>query len=179
VPDFRDTRKRLKVALIAMGVVDVIALGVLFSPWVGSNRSRTEELNRSWKELQVKTKQVEPLRGLDKKIVLADGQIKDFYGTRLTSQDSTISEELGKVAAQSGVKISGIKYKLEDQEPVGLRPMQIEAELSGDYLQLVRFINSLERDKLFFLINEVQLGSEQGGVVKLQMKLRTYLKAGT
>jgi hypothetical protein len=36
----------------------------------------------------------------------------------------------------------------------------------------------LERDKLFFLINEVQLGSEQGGVVKLQMKLRTYLKAG-
>jgi type IV pilus assembly protein PilO len=178
VPDFRDTRKKLKVAMIAMGVVDIIALGVLFSTWVGSNRSRTEELNSSWKELQVKTRQVEPLRGLDKKIVLADGQIKDFYGTRLTSQDSAISEELGKVASQSGVKISGIKYKLEDPEPVGLRPMQIEAELSGDYLQLVRFINSLERDKLFFLINEVQLGSEQGGVVKLQMKLRTYLKAG-
>ena len=178
MPDFRDTRKKLKIAMITMAVVDVVALGVLFSPWVGSSRSRTEELNRSWKELQVKTRQVEPLRGLDKKIVLADGQIKDFYSTRLTSQDSAISEELGKVASQSGVKISGIKYKLQDPEPVGLRPMQIEAELSGDYLQLVRFINSLERDKLFFLINEVQLGSEQGGVVKLQMKLRTYLKAG-
>jgi type IV pilus assembly protein PilO len=168
----------LKIAMISMAVVDVVALGILFSPWVGSSRSRTEELNRSWKELQVKTRQVEPLRGLDKKIVLADSQIKDFYTTRLTSQDSAISEELGRVATQSGVKISAIKYKLQDPEPVGLRPVQIDAELSGDYLQLVRFINALERDKLFFLINEVQLGSEQGGVVKLQMKLRTYLKAG-
>jgi hypothetical protein len=178
MPDFRDTRNKLKISMIAMGIVDVIAIGILLSPWVGSTRSRTEELNTLWKELQVKTKQVEPLRGLDKKIVVADGQIKDFYKTRLTAQDSAISEELGKVASQSGVKISGIKYKLEDPEPVGLRPMQIEAELSGDYLQLVRFINSLERDQLFFLINGVDLGSEQNGIVKLQMKLQTYVKAG-
>ena len=178
MPDFRDTRKKLKIALVAMAVVDVVAVGLLLSPWVGSARSRNEELGRLWKELQVKTKQVEPLRGLDKKIVLADGQIKEFYSTRLTSQDSVISQELGKVASQSGVKISGIKYKLQDVEPVGLRPMEIEAELSGDYLQLVRFINSLERDQLFLLINGVELGSEQNGIVKLQMKLQTYVKTG-
>ena len=178
MPDFRNTRKKLKVAMISVGVLDVLAIGVLLTPWVGSTRSRTEELRQSWKELQAKTKQVEPLRGLDKKIVLADGEIKDFYTNRLTAQDSVISEELGRVASQSGVKISGVKYKLQDPEPVGLRPVQIEAELSGDYLQLVRFINSLERDKLFFLINQVQLGSEQGGVVKLQIKMQTYMKAG-
>jgi type IV pilus assembly protein PilO len=178
MPDLRDTRKKLKVAMIAMVAIDVLALGILLLPWVGSTRSRNDELRQSWKELQVKTRQVEPLRGLDKKIVLADTQIKDFYHTRLPAQDSAISEELGKVASQTGVKISGIKYKLLDPEPVGLRPMEIQAELSGDYLQLVRFINSLERDQLFFLIDQVQLGSEQAGVVKLQMKLQTYLKAG-
>ena len=178
MPDFRETRRKLKIAMISMAVVDVIAAGVLFSPWVGSSRSRNAEQARLWKELQVKTKQVEPLRGLDKKIVMADGQIVDFYKTRLTAQDSAISEELGKVASQTGVKISGIKYKLQDPASVGLRPMEIEAELSGDYLQLVRFINAMERDQLFFLINSVNLGSEQGGIVKLQMKLETYVKAG-
>ena len=81
------------------------------------------------------------------------------------------------MAAQSGVKISEIKSKVNDPEPVGLRPMEIEASLSGDYLQLVRFINALERDQLFFIINSVQLGGEQGGVVKLQMKMETFLKA--
>jgi hypothetical protein len=41
----------------------------------------------------------------------------------------------------------------------------------------VRFINSLERDPLFFIIDSVELGGEQGGVVKLQLKLETYQKA--
>jgi hypothetical protein len=45
-----------------------------------------------------------------------------------------------------------------------------------DYLQL-RFINSLERDPLFFIIDSVDLGGEQSGVVKLQLKLETYQKA--
>jgi hypothetical protein len=30
----------------------------------------------------------------------------------------------------------------------------------------VRFINALERDPLFFIINSVELGGEQGGVVQ-------------
>jgi type IV pilus assembly protein PilO len=60
---------------------------------------------------------------------------------------------------------------------VGLRPVEIEADFSGGYLQLVRFINALERDPLFFIIDSVQLGGEQAGVVKLQLKLETYQKA--
>jgi len=42
----------------------------------------------------------------------------------------------------------------------------------------VRCINALERDQLFFLVDSVGLGGEQGGVVKLQLKLETYLKTG-
>jgi type IV pilus assembly protein PilO len=42
----------------------------------------------------------------------------------------------------------------------------------------VRFINALERDKLFFIVDSVELGGEQGGQVKLGMKLETYLRAG-
>ena len=61
---------------------------------------------------------------------------------------------------------------------MGVRRMEIEADLAGDYLQLVRFINALERDQLFFLVDSVGLGGAQGGMVKLQIKLETYLKTG-
>jgi type IV pilus assembly protein PilO len=176
MPDLGNTQRKLKITIGILLVVDLAAAAMLLSPLVGSEKSRLSEMDRLWKELQAKTRQVEPLRGLDKKVVLAQKQIDEFYQQRLTSQDSTISTELGKVAAQSGVKISEIKYKVNDPEPVGLRPMEIEASLSGDYLQLVRFINALERDQLFFVINSVQLGGEQGGAVKLQMKLETFLK---
>ena len=176
--DSRDARKKVKIAIAVLLAVDVVATVVLFSPLVGSERSRREQLGQLWKELQAKTRQVEPLRGLDKKVTVARQQIDDFYRDRIPAKDSAISEDLGKLAAQSGVRIGQIKYKVKDAEPVGLRPVQIEADFSGDYLQLVRFINSLERDPLFFIVDSVDLGGEQGGVVKLQMKLEAYLKTG-
>ena len=177
MPDLGNTRRKLTVTIASLLLVDLATAVMLLSPIIGSEKSRLSEMDRLWKELQAKTRQVEPLRGLDKKVVVAQKQIDEFYQQRLTSQDSTISTELGKVAAQSGVKISEIKYKVKDPEPIGLRPMEIEANLSGDYLQLVRFINALERDQLFFIIDSVQLGGEQSGVVKLQMKMQTFLKA--
>jgi type IV pilus assembly protein PilO len=180
MPDLRDTRRKVKIALAALAVVDVLAIAVFFSPLVGSETSRREQLAQNWRELQQKTREVEPLRGLDKKIPLARKQIDDFYAQRLPAQDSAISADLGKVAAESGVRIGSIKYSMKnkDIETAGTRRVEIEADLAGDYLQLVRFINALERDQLFFLVDSVVLGGEQGGVVKLQLKLETYLKTG-
>jgi type IV pilus assembly protein PilO len=176
MPDLRDTRRKVKIALAAMAAVSVIALAVFFSPLVGSETSRREQLAQRWQELQQKTREVEPLRGLDKKIPVARKQIDDFYSQRLPAQDSAISAAIGKVAAQTGVRLGNIKYVMKDPESVGVRRVEIEADLAGDYLQLVKFINALERDQMFFLVNSVSLGGEQGGAVRLQLKLETYLK---
>jgi len=150
---------------------------VLLSPLVGSERSRREQLDQLWRELQQKTRAAEPLRDFDKKIATARRQIDDFYKNRLPAQDSAIYEELGKVAGQNGVHIGQIRSKAKDTESVGLRPVEIEADFSGGYLQLIRFINALERDSIFFIVDSVQLGGEQGGTVRLQLKLETYQKA--
>jgi|SRR5689334_2311849 len=174
--EYQDTRRKLQIGIGALVVLDVLLIGILLSPLVGSERSRKDQLDQLWRDLQVKTRQVEPLMNVDKKIILAKEQIDQFYKNRLPAQDSAISEELGKIAKQSGVTTGQIRYKWQDPEPVGLRPVEIEAEFSGDYLQLVRFINSVERNPLFFLIDSVQLGGEEGGKVKLQMHLETYLR---
>ena len=179
MPELRETRRKVKIALISMAVVDVATVVVFFSPLVGSASSRREQLSQLWKELQAKTREVEPLRGLDKKIPVARKQIDTFYKERLPSADSAISEEIGKLATESGVKIGTIKSVWKDPESVGVRQVEVEADLAGDYLQLVRFVNSIERDQLFFLVDSVALGGEQAGVVKLQIKLETYLKTGT
>jgi hypothetical protein len=174
----RDTRRKVQIAIGTMLVLDLAAAALLFSPWVGSQRSRSEQMQSLWKTLQVKTREVEPLRGLDKKVVMAHDQIDDFYKSRLPNEDSSIADALGKLAAANGVKIGGIKYKMEDPAPVGLRQVSIDADFEGNYLQLVRLLNELERSKLFFLVDSVELGGAQAGLVKLQMKLETYLKTG-
>jgi hypothetical protein len=161
-----------------LGVVDVAAVAILLSPIGGSQSSRRQELEVLWKDLQLKTRQVEPLRGMDKKVVVAQHQIDSFYKDRLPTRDSAIYEVLHREAEQSGVKIDGIRQTTKDEESVGLTPIEVDAQLSGNYLQLVRYVNDLERDQLFFIVNSVELGGHEGGIVKLQIKLETYLKTG-
>jgi Tfp pilus assembly protein PilO len=177
MPELGETRNKLKIAIGALLVVDVVAVGLLFSPWIGSTESRRQELSSLWQDLQAKTRQVEPLRGLDKKIPLAGHQIADFYKDRLPGHESDVAQALGKLASENGVKLTAAKYKMDAPESVDLAPLEIEAEVEGSYPQLAHFMNGLERDKMFFIVNSVTLAGENGPV-KLAMKLETYVKAG-
>jgi type IV pilus assembly protein PilO len=179
MPDLRRTRKNLKTAIAIMAGVDLLAAVVYFSPLVGSAESRRMELNQLQTELNTKTRQVAPLKDLPQKVVLASHQINDFYKRRFPSQSSQIVTEFGKIAAANGVAIEQVKYKLDEAETGGLQPEEIEASLAGNYTALARFINALERDEMFFIIDSVTLGGQPQGLVKLSMKVETYLKAGT
>jgi hypothetical protein len=121
---------------------------------------------------------VQPLRGLDKKVVVAKQEIADFYRDRLPSDYSAIAEEMGKLASENSTTIAQGKWHLEDPEGGGLRPITIDYLLSGDYLHIIKFINALERDKMLFIVNDIALGDARGGIVKLQLKMQTYLRTG-
>ena len=186
MPDLRKTRKNIKTALAILLGVDVVTVVVLFSPLVGSTASRSQEIAQLTVELQSKTREVEPLKDLDHKVITANQQIAEFYKKRFPVQDSQIATQFGKLAAANGVTIEQAKYKAKekdkdkDKEPGTdrLQPVEMEADLSGNYVSLARFINALERDDMLFIIRSVELGGEQTGPIKLQMKLETYLKAG-
>jgi hypothetical protein len=178
MPDFGNSRRKLKIATGAMLAADVVAVAVLFSPLVGSADSRQLQLNQLRVELHKKTREVEPLRSMDKKIVLAKNQIGGFYKERFAATDSDLANELGKLASENKVRIQQARYKQEDAESSGVIPVAIEGSFSGDYLQLVRFINTLERSKLFFTVDSVDLAGESAGPVKLQITMHSYLRAG-
>jgi type IV pilus assembly protein PilO len=174
MPDLRQMRNRMKITIAALVLVDVAAAAMLLTPLAGSAEQRQQELQQSW--LQLKSRESAPWRGLDKKIPMAQRQIEDFYHDRFPAEDSSISADLGKLASQTGVRMSAEKYTHKDSDVEGLQRVEIEADLSGDYLQLVRFINALERNRLFFMVQSLELGSEQQGTVKLQIKVETYLR---
>lgn len=178
MPDLRETRKKLKITIGVMVGISVASLGMLVSPLIGSTESRQQELNQLRAQLTTKNRQVEPLRGLDKKIPLAMQQIDDFYKTRFSEHDSDVAETLGNLSKQSGVKIETAKYKADDPEPVGLRRVEIEASIKGDYQPLIKFLNGLERSKVFFIVNSIGLAT-QNGPIQLEMKLETYQKVGS
>ena len=179
MPDLRDTRKKLKLTLAILGGVDLLAAVLYFSPVAGSADSRQLERNQLLAELTTKTKQVAPLKDLPEKVGVAKRQIADFYKNRFPAQNSEIYGEIGKVAAANGVKIDQVRYKPAETTSNGLQPIEMEADLSGSYTSLAHFINAIERDEMFFVVNSVTLNGEAQSAVKLSLKLEAYLKVGT
>ena len=178
MPDLRKSRRKLKIVIGSMLAADVIAVGVLLSPLVGSADSRQQQLNQLRFELLKKSRDVAPLRGMDKKIELAKDQINGFYKDRFATRDSDLLKELQRLESENGVHIQQARYKQEDPASPGVIPFEIEGSFSGDYLQLVRFINTLERSKLFFDVDSVDLAGESAGSVRLQITMHSYLRSG-
>src|SRR5215469_14149546 len=179
MPDLRKTRKDLKIALIAMVGCDLLAGLLYFSPLIGSADTRRVELTRLQAELKQKTLQVAPLKDLPQKVTLASREIGDFYKKRFPAENSEILSEVGKLTSANGVRIDQGTYKLGDAVEDGLQPIEMDYSVSGNYTSLARFINAIERDEMFFIINSVTLGGEPQGPVRLSVKLETYLKVGS
>jgi Tfp pilus assembly protein PilO len=176
MPDLRKTRRNLTVAIAALVVADIVAAGILFSPLVGSAESRREQIRQLTAELARKTHDVQPLHDMPTKMTTAQGQIGDFYKDRFAGKDSELLTELGKLASANGVRIQQANYKEEDADIPGVVPVALQVSFSGDYLQLVRFINTMERSKMFFTVDSVDLAGEGTGTVRLQIGLHSYLR---
>jgi hypothetical protein len=173
----RETRKKLMPVVVALAVLVLACIGYLISPAGRSRQARVREYHKLVQQLAAKQQEVLPTRGMDNKLTQASQDIGGFYDHRFAAEYSSVLDELGKVAANTGVHISGVKYDEKDAPIEGLRKLNMEISLSGDYLQEVKFINGLERDKMFFLIDGIALGEQQGNV-RLQLKLETYLRSG-
>jgi len=175
--NLRRARKRLTAAAIVLAALDVAAVGFLLSPLGRSRSEREMEYAEARRDLQNKMRDAVPLRGMDKKLDVARQEIADFYHERFPAQYSAVSSELGKVASETGVRVSQISYDPKPADVPSLQQVVINANLDGDYLQVVKFINALERDKMFFMVDSLTLAQEQGGIVRLQVKLETYLRS--
>jgi type IV pilus assembly protein PilO len=129
--------------------------------------------------VQLKTAQIAslPLQGLDGKLAKSTEQANDFYKRRLPYAESKVVGELGALAKQENVRLQGVQYLHSPvPEDPSLTGLQMDARLSGDYRPLVEFLNALERDKQFFLIDGVGLTGQQSGTVNLRLRLTTYLR---
>ncbi|MGH9492010.1 MAG: GspMb/PilO family protein [Terriglobales bacterium] len=176
MPTVPELRRKLTLAVAVLLVLDVVAGAFLLSPLGRSRSSRQEEYDHLRVELKSKMSESLPLRGMDKKLTQAETDLAGFYRDRLPAQASAIPEELGKLAGANGVRVTEVRYTGEAAGLAGLQRMSMDATLAGDYLQVAKFINALERDRMFFVIDEVTFSEQQGGFVRLQLKLETYLK---
>lgn len=171
-------RQRVFTILAILGVICVGFLVYLLWPGssVGAQKEQAANLKQQYNAL---SREVEPLNGIEGKLMQTRTDIKNLYKDAVPNRASEISLRLEKISQAVGVQSQGVRYnsKTPDKDDLpGLQRLEIETSVSGEYPKLAHFINSIEQDKMLFVIDQVALSSQQSGIVTLQIKLHTFLK---
>ena len=159
-------------------VLLVLAIGLavrLGLDWAAMNGRSSDALAGKQVELKALDLQTAPLRGLDKRVEESRSQMQAFYSKRIPPNYSSIAGRIGDLQVKSGVRLSRVQYS---QGPAGsdLTEISMDAGISGSYPEIMRFVNSLERDQTFFVIRAMALTGQQGGMVNVRLKVSTWLR---
>jgi hypothetical protein len=179
--DLSRTRKRIISAIIALGVIDLGALIYLALPYRAGASQPAQVQQAAEEEFRQVSRTTVPLRGIDQKLTQAQKDDATFMATRLPSRYSDVVEELGKLAQANHIAITAVAYKTTPDKVLDLIDLEMHAGLDGQYVNVMKFMNSVERDKMFFIIDSVGLTGahdQKAGVgeVRLDVKLDTYLR---
>jgi type IV pilus assembly protein PilO len=175
------TLLNLHIAGVAvLGLVNLYLLAHMAFAWRAATSDNAAAL--ADQTVAMKTAEIarQPLEGLDEKLAQATKDADKFYQQRLPYSIAEMAGEMGALAKKQGVKLTRVQYaysSVMDGTAGALTEARIDASLSGDYRPLVVLINSLERDKMFFLINGLTLTGQQSGTVGLRLRLTTYLRS--
>jgi Tfp pilus assembly protein PilO len=155
-------------------IVVVLATRVALD-WAATDTGSSDALAARQVELKTLELQTAPLRGLDQRVVDSRKQIQEFYASRIPANYSSIAVEIGNLQVKSGVMISGMQYS-QGTTTGNLTEISLDARISGEYQQIMRFVNGIERDKTFFVIRSMTFTGQQGGLVNLRMRVATWLR---
>ena len=154
----------------------LVQTGVL---WQQAKGQDAEAVASQQVALKTAELQARPLEGLDVKLTRASQEADRFYADRLPVSYSEVLSELGGLTKRQNVRLTHVNYAQAAVAAQGvsqLTEVRMDASLTGDYRSLVLFLNGLERDRVFFVINGVTLTGQQSGTVNLRIRLTTYLR---
>ena len=160
------------ILLFVLAVGLAIRLGL---DWAVMDSHSSEVLAEKQIQLRSLEIQTAPLRGLDQRVEKTREQLEDFYQKRIPPNYSSIDARIVELYVASGVRLTRVQYTQGEPGP-GLTEISMDASISGDYPAIMRFVNSLERDQMFFIIRAMALTGQQGGLVNLRLRVSTWLR---
>ena len=169
-----EKKKRLTIVLGALGVICLIFVGYLFWPGKAASAERQQLILDLRGQVKAKELQVAPGRGMQQKLIQTRADVAKLYKENVPRRWSQISDELQKLAQQTGVSAGTKKYSTEDVGLNGVQRVIVETSIAGDYSKIPRFINALERSNTLFVITSISVNEQQGGTVELRIRFETY-----
>jgi hypothetical protein len=138
------------------------------------------DLERLSFELEQKNRELERLSVAEARVAGNAAAVSTFWDDIVQPRVPGLTEawdEIDRLAEETNVLRGRTGYERELLE-VGLEQIKATMPVEGDYFDLVRFINRLERSERFFLVERVRLSQRDSDdrTIRLDCSISFYLK---
>jgi hypothetical protein len=141
------------------------------------------ELERLQAELEGKREELRALSESEERASRNAEAVRRFWDDVVPERVPGLTEawdEIDRLASETNVTRGRTGYDREILD-VGLERIKATMPVEGDYFDLVRFINRLERSERFFLVEQIALSQRETDRTTLQLdcSIEFFLKPGT
>ena len=177
-------KKRLILSLLVLLIGGDVALGVY--TWnLASAQSAQQELGIMMRNRDLLKKDIQRANEIRTHIPAIQKDCDVFEQSLFpeTTGYSTVTAELGALAAKSGLRLDSRAFTPKIVKGHDLTELKIEAQVTGDYRGVVRFLNGLQRSANFYAVDGLSARSAtqtQGGAkgaLQVTVHLKTYFRA--
>lgn len=176
----KDRRMAVRTGLGVLLAANLVMAAFVFHPLGGSVADLAEEARSKQRDLAMALQRVERTRGLEAKVQQAKVEGDKFLDECTMDRRSAFSTVLGeadKMAVESGMKPKGSAYTLDEVEGSDtILQLTIAANYEGNYANLTKFINLLDRSPRFLIIESLQAAPLSTGQLSVTLKLDTFIR---
>jgi len=180
--NFREPTVLVRGALGLLFFANLLAAVFAFHLIGDSPADLDTQLSSARQSFQAARQRLDDSKKLIGNMELSRGEGDKFLAASMTSRKrtySTIDTEMNKLAETAGMKVGDLNYTLPDriEGTADLAVLSITANFEGNYAQLVKFVNLLDRSPRFLLIDTLQVAPQpKGDILSTTVKLDTFIK---
>lgn len=177
--DFK-IKMRFIVALLVLLVAADVVLGV-YSWRLANAQSAKQELMLLTRNRELLKKDIQRAREIRARIPAIQKDCDAFEQSLFPERTgySAVSSELDQLAAKSGLRLQSRSLSPATVNGHELTQIGIDAQVSGDYRGVVKFLNELQRSKNFYAVEGLTArpAGQGRGSVQVGVHIKTYFRA--
>lgn len=168
--------------LICVSALVLVDLGLAVFLWQLRQTDPTD-LSRQRTALETKAKllKADITRGeaIRKEMPKVGDQASAFYDQQLQPSSagySALVADLGDIAHKAGLKTTSTAFQDHELKDRGVTEIQIQESVEGNYSDVMKYIQGLERSSNFYMLSDLGLDTSETGVLHLKLLLKTYFR---
>ena len=176
--DFK-IKGRVIVLLLVLLIAADVALGVY--TWnLASEQAAHQELALLMRNRDLLKKDIQRAQEIRSRIPSIQKDCDAFEQSLFPESTgySTVSADLGSLAAKSGLRLNSRTLNPKAVKGRDLTELDIDAQVTGDYRGVVRFLNELQHSTNFYAVEGLSARSGgQRGALQVSLRIKTYFRA--